>query len=928
MGLIFYNHLVLLTILIGLLVAPAIAATTQIHVVKYANDGTTILSETTKTFQWLEANLPVLGDGTTPYSHQGPVFLDDPANEDHEQELRLNPEENVNIQDQGAVKGTNLKDICNLVGGMNAGETLKLKASDGLTRKFAYENVYEYPSQQGPMVVTWYWNGNYVNGSYSSGMKLVFFADDYIMGNYDWHESSDSQYWYYYVDGSEKYPTTTGLSVKYISDVLIYSDDAPPIAPVAVFSADPVSGDAPLTVLFSEASTGTGPLTYAWDFTNDGTVDSTEKNPSHIYDTAGTYTVNLTVTNHAGSDTEIKTDYITVSTPLVPPTAAFTSDIQSGIVPLTVRFTDQSTGTGPFTYSWDFNNDGTADSTEQNPSHVYDTAGIYAVKFTVTGPGGLDDEIKTDYITVSPAPVVPSAGFTATPTYLSVVFTDTSTGTGPLTYAWDFGDGGSSIDQNPVHVYTSAGTYTVKLTVTGPGGVDDETISVTVAAAPVAPVAAYTATPTYLSVVFTDASTGTGPLTYAWDFGDGGSSTDQSPIHVYAAAGTYNVKLTVTGPGGTDDETKSLTITAAPVVDIIYDGTVTLTRGETLIVHAYNNITGIYTVSRTTPLGALDRVASLQGFTYNVTDKRWLDDEVLMLDDLGQYLFKKPNVWYAYVNGVYKDGYGNHANGLNVIELADNDQVAFYYAPNKNPNPVLNATAVVRITVDIQEPGPVVDTIFDGTVTLTPDETFTIQAYNNATGIYTVGRTTPLGALDKVASQQGFTYNVTDKRWIADVDVLLLDDISHYLYKKPNVWYAYVNGVYKDGYGNLPDALNVIELADNDQVDFYYAPNKNPNPVLNATAVIKIKVDIGGSEPAPDWTLELKGAKSTSITRTLFEEGLACPASGHQEFWTDTDGNVWGVYRSGCWSRWSMIIRISDPTISTSMTALQQRDIQ
>ena len=134
------------------------------------------------------------------------------------------------------------------------------------------------------------------------------------------------------------------------------------------------------------------------------------------------------------------------------------------------------------------------------------------------------------------------------------------------------------------------------------------------------------------------------------------------------------------------------------------------------------------------PPGALDTVATLKGLTLNITDKRWSYDQVLLFDDLGQYRNKKPNVWYAYVNGVFKDGYGNHANGLNVIELNNNDQVNFYYAPNKDPNPIVNATAVVKIKVNVKAPGPVVDTIYDGTVTLTTGETFTKQAYNNATG--------------------------------------------------------------------------------------------------------------------------------------------------------------------------------------------------
>ena len=97
----------------------------------------------------------------------------------------------------------------------------------------------------------------------------------------------------------------------------------------------------------------------------------------------------------------------------------------------------------------------------------------------------------------------------------------------------------------------------------------------------------------------------------------------------------------------------------------------------------------------------------------------------MLLDDVSHYLRKSPGYWYAYVNGVYKDGYGNHANGLNVIELANNDQVNFYYSTGTNLTAPTDALAAVKIKVNIQPPGPVVDTLYDGTVTLTPGETFT-----------------------------------------------------------------------------------------------------------------------------------------------------------------------------------------------------------
>ncbi len=151
------------------------------------------------------------------------------------------------------------------------------------------------------------------------------------------------------------------------------------------------------------------------------------------------------------------------------PVANFTGTPTSGSAPLTVAFTDASTGSIA-SWAWDFGDTGT--STAQNPSHVYAAAGTYTVSLTVTGPGGSDTLIRTDYVTVT-APAPPTANFTGTPTSgnapLTVNFTDLSTGsiTG---WSWDFGDTSSSTLQNPGHVYAAAGTYTVTLTVTGPGG--------------------------------------------------------------------------------------------------------------------------------------------------------------------------------------------------------------------------------------------------------------------------------------------------------------------------------------------------------------------------------------------------------------------------------------------------------------------------
>ncbi len=215
--------------------------------------------------------------------------------------------------------------------------------------------------------------------------------------------------------------------------------------PGAAFSGTPVSGSAPLAVDFTDASTGF--ITdYAWDFDNDGTIDSTLQNPSHTYTVNGIYTVNLTVTGPGGSDVELKTNYITVDIFVPPPVAAFSGTPVSGSAPLTVDFTDASTGsiTG---YEWDFDNDGTIDSTLQSPSHTYAANGIYTVNLTVTGPGGSDVELKTSYITVSTVvtqsfTIVGTFSWTPPPGVTSVEYLVVAGGGGGGSYGGGGGAGG------------------------------------------------------------------------------------------------------------------------------------------------------------------------------------------------------------------------------------------------------------------------------------------------------------------------------------------------------------------------------------------------------------------------------------------------------------------------------------------------------
>ncbi|NLA38124.1 MAG: argininosuccinate synthase [Methanomicrobiales archaeon] len=217
----------LLTLLCaGMLAGAASAApTTELHVAKIAEDGVTIIDETTVDYRWMEENLPVLGDGVTHYYHQGPVFEGD----------KWDPQETTNFKDRGAVKGTNVRDLADLVGGAEPGDEIMIRAADGYHVEFAYENVYEPDPRQGPMGICWY-NGAEAGAGerqgcgyvpdYYTGMRLVFFADDssneeglHVYGNWDMHETLPDSAQHFY----DLYPSTGGLTVKWIDEVRVYS---------------------------------------------------------------------------------------------------------------------------------------------------------------------------------------------------------------------------------------------------------------------------------------------------------------------------------------------------------------------------------------------------------------------------------------------------------------------------------------------------------------------------------------------------------------------------------------------------------------------------------------------------------------------------------------------------------------------------------
>ncbi|MBE0639398.1 MAG: M4 family metallopeptidase [Bacteroidales bacterium] len=166
------------------------------------------------------------------------------------------------------------------------------------------------------------------------------------------------------------------------------------LPPVANFSGNPTSGNSPLIVTFTNQSTGS-PTSWLWNF-GDGS-SSTLQNPQHTYTTTGYKTVTMIATNQYGSDTETKTNYIYVSPAGQPPVADFTGTPTNGNSPLTVIFTNQSTGS-PTSWLWNFG-DGSS-STLQNPQHNYLSPGYFTVRLIVTNQYGTSSEVKNNFINI------------------------------------------------------------------------------------------------------------------------------------------------------------------------------------------------------------------------------------------------------------------------------------------------------------------------------------------------------------------------------------------------------------------------------------------------------------------------------------------------------------------------------------------------
>ena len=294
---------------------------------------------------------------------------------------------------------------------------------------------------------------------------------------------------------------------------------------------------------------------FSWSF-GDGAT-STAVNPSHTYSAPGTYNVILTAFNNCGS-----ASFTQIIDVLVPPTAAFTSTNPEGCAPLSVSFTDQSTGVIAG-YNWSFPGGTPSASTAANPTVVYSQPGTYDVTLVVGNASGNNTLLEADYVVVGEAP---AAGFGVS--LSGNTATVTSTATGATAFSYDFGDGTSSTQANPSNTYAAGGTYTITQTVTNACGSATATETVTIAAAPVASFAVSNTSPCLNELItLTSTSSGT-PTSLQWTVTRPDGSTQAgsaSPFQFVAdQRGAYTVALTAANATGQNTSTQVAAFTVVP----------------------------------------------------------------------------------------------------------------------------------------------------------------------------------------------------------------------------------------------------------------------------------------------------------------------------------------------------------------------------
>lgn len=345
--------------------------------------------------------------------------------------------------------------------------------------------------------------------------------------------------------------TITGCTDVHLDTVVVTN-------PIANFSAPTFFVCRPLTINFTNSSNSSFiPQTFSWDF-GDGTT-STVYSPSHVYDSNGTFTVSLTVTDSIGCfHTKTEVNYIQARGP----DPDFGISDTNVCVGQQVDFSDSTNSIDPIdVWSWDFGDGNT--SSLPNPSHTYTAPGLYYVSLYIAANGcsrtKIDSVLVTSNNVVADFDISDSTGCLVGGNFL-VNFTDQSINAD--TWSWDFGDLATSSLQNPSYSYSSSGilypTLIIRDTVTGCSDTITDTVHIG------GPVANASATPLSgcnpLTSNFSDLSTSPFPLTWDWSFADGSTSALQNPTVTFNFPGIKVNKLVITDSLGCKDSIQNASI--------------------------------------------------------------------------------------------------------------------------------------------------------------------------------------------------------------------------------------------------------------------------------------------------------------------------------------------------------------------------------
>ena len=321
-----------------------------------------------------------------------------------------------------------------------------------------------------------------------------------------------------------------------------------------------------------------------WDF-GDGNI-SDEINPTHSYTIPGLYNITLTVQGYG----DCSADTIKQIANLKGPYGTFTFSPLSSCFPQTVSF-EANTQNTKF-YIWDFN-DGTTQTTSSNTvSYQYKEPGSYVPKLIVQDAAGCQVPLlSTDTLKIAGVDPNFTTDVSIGCDSSLVTFTDSSivaSFDGVVTRVWDFGDGVTSSDINPLHYYKASGTYDVTLSMQTDSGCARKynlpvTVQVNRSPKLQATIPDSVCVNSLLNFAVTDTAKINDPLQWLWNFGNSDTSSLQNSTYTYTVSGTYNVSVVSTSSNGCADTVQqAVTILALPPVDAGIDSALCLNQSITL----------------------------------------------------------------------------------------------------------------------------------------------------------------------------------------------------------------------------------------------------------------------------------------------------------------------------------------------------------